>query len=403
MKKKVLPVVLIIMLMACLFASPVFARYTDEITIMLVQEKLNSENYECGNPDGIMGNNTSQAIFNYQKDHGLTANGMITEELIESLELKELLEDSTAEAAPSDASEDDSEAAAEEPSQETVEESLQDSAKNTDANAEQKSDGTYNLLIIGSDRRSSGWYGNSDVIVLTTINPKAETIFMVSFMRDLYADIPGYGIHKINYSYAAAGPEKLEETLTSNFGVHIDNYVAVDWSSTAQIIDMFGGVDIEVKDYEINNTNTCIQGVCDNLGLSAYDYYIYSPGMQHLRGVQAVGYSRVRYAGNNDYERTQRQRSVLSSLLKNAASGDKSDLMKNAVEILKLTDNDLSMADIVKLAGMYFSAKDYALVTDRVPYDDLYYSQNEMLVPSQPATNERLLGEIYADGKADGF
>jgi anionic cell wall polymer biosynthesis LytR-Cps2A-Psr (LCP) family protein len=117
--------------------------------------------------------------------------------------------------------------------------------------------------------------------------------------------------------------------------------------------------------------------------------------------VQAVAYSRIRYVGNNDYERTQRQRSVLSSLINTVSSGDKTELMKNAVEILKLTDHDLSMTDIVKLAGMYFSARDYTLIKDRVPYDDLYYSQNEMLVPSQPATNERLLGEIYATEKAD--
>ena len=373
MKKIFLPIVFLIM--TIFFTSSFSARYTDEVTIMLVQDKLNSENYECGTPDGIMGNNTSQAIFNYQKDHGLTANGMVTEELIEELGLKDLLEEDT--------TEDTSE------------------APQTEAADATESNGTYNLLIIGSDRRSSGWYGNSDVIVLMTINPKAEAIFMVSFMRDLYADIPGYGVHKINYSYAAAGPEKLEETLISNFGVHIDNYVAVDWSSTAQIIDMFGGVDIEIKDYEINNLNGLISDVCVNLGLDAYNYYLYSSGMQHLNGVQAVAYSRIRYVGNNDYERTQRQRSVLSSLINTVSSGDKTELMKNAVEILKLTDHDLSMTDIVKLAGMYFSARDYTLITDRVPYDDLYYSQNEMLVPSQPATNERLLGEIYATEKAD--
>ena len=80
MKKIFLPIVFL--LMTIFFTSSFSARYTDEVTIMLVQEKLNSENYECGTPDGIMGNNTSQAIFNYQKDHGLTANGMVTEELI---------------------------------------------------------------------------------------------------------------------------------------------------------------------------------------------------------------------------------------------------------------------------------------------------------------------------------
>lgn len=396
MKKLLLPFIFLIMI--TLFPIPSFARYTDDVTIMLVQEKLNSENYDCGTPDGIMGYNTSQAIFNYQKDHGLTANGLVTEELIEALELKNLLDDDTD--APAQAEEADLDEGANS-DEDVYGNGTEDITESVIADESDISDATYNLLIIGSDRRSSGWYGNSDVIVLMTINPKAEAIFMVSFMRDLYADIPGYGVQKINYSYAAAGPEKLEETLISNFGVHIDNYVAVDWSSTAQIINMFGGVDIEIKDYEINSLNGLISDVCANLGFDAYNYYVYSSGMQHLNGVQAVAYSRIRYVGNNDYERTQRQRSVLSSLINTVAFGDKAELMKNAVEILKLADHDLSMTDIVKLAGMYFSAKDYTLVTDRVPYDDLYYSQNEMLVPSQPATNERLLGEIYTTEKAD--
>lgn len=255
-------------------------------------------------------------------------------------------------------------------------------------------DGTYNLLIVGSDRRDGSWNGNSDSIILVTINHNVNKIFMVSFMRDLQADIPGYGVHKINYSYAGGGAQKLIDTLTSNFGVRIDNYVAVDWEAMVDIVDAFGGVDLEIYDYEVNATNGMIDYYCGLHGLSSYEHYV-STGWQHLDGIAALNYSRVRFVGNNDYERTERQRKVLTNLLENLDISDTDALLKLAQALLTEVDHDLTLSDLLTLTGEAAEIQNFELVTDRIPYDGLYSSNNGMLVPVQPDTNERLQAEIY--------
>ena len=254
----------------------------------------------------------------------------------------------------------------------------------------------YSLLVIGSDRREAGWYGNSDVMILVTVNHSTRKIYIVSFMRDLQADIPGYGVAKLNEAYAAGGPSKLVETLESNFGVRIDNYAAVDWKTTAAIIDLFGGVDLEIQDYEIDMTNDYTYDTCTAIGADPSLYHIDSSGWQHLAGPQAVGYSRVRFVGNNDYERTDRHRRILTGLLRSLDFTDIPAILLDINTILDLIDHDLSAAEIISLAPTCLRARSYELVTDRVPFDDMFWSENEMLIPVQPDTNERLWTEIYA-------
>ena len=258
---------------------------------------------------------------------------------------------------------------------------------------------TYNLLIIGSDRRDSSWNGNSDTIILVTFNHDMQKLFMVSFMRDLKADIPGNGTHKINYAYAVGGAQTLVETVKSNFGVKIDNYVAVDWEDMIDVVDALGGVDLEVRDYEVSQTNGYIDYYCGLHGMDPSVHYVAGSGMQHMDGVCALAYSRIRFVGNNDYERTERQRRILTALLENSNFDDPEALMKLTETLLQEMDHDLTPLDLLALVPLYQDAKKYELVTDRIPFDGMYYSQSEMLVPEQPATNERLNEELYGSGQ----
>ena len=259
-----------------------------------------------------------------------------------------------------------------------------------------KLSGTWNILLIGSDRRSATWNGNSDTMILVTINHDVHKIFMVSFMRDLYADIPGYGVQKLNNAYAAGGSDLLRQTLESNFGVTVDNYLAADFVQVEEVLDLFGGVDVDVTDAEASVANDYISVLCMEQNLNAWDYYITGRGMCHLNGVQALGYMRNRFVGNNDYERTQRQREVLQSVMNNLKNNEIGDLVKKAKDTLDIVEDDLSAIDMIRLTAELGAARNYELITDRIPYDDLYYNQGEMLVPQQPATNERLLSAIYA-------
>ncbi|MCD7814920.1 MAG: LCP family protein [Lachnospiraceae bacterium] len=249
-------------------------------------------------------------------------------------------------------------------------------------------DGIYSILLIGSDRRDDSWNGNSDVMIVVTVNSNTKKIIMTSYMRDLYADIPGYGVHKLNYAYAAGGADKLIETLEDNYEIEIDNYAAVDFDGMAEIIDLIGGVDIEVTDDEVSVLN-------NYLSTEDKEYALEGGGSYHLNGAQAVAYMRIRYVGNADYQRTQRQRDVLTEIFAQAQEMSAAQLTELAQEVLELVDHDISALDMISLLGSLSGLTEYELVENRIPYDGLFTSQNEMLVPDFAATIEKLHEVLY--------
>lgn len=243
---------------------------------------------------------------------------------------------------------------------------------------------SYNLLMIGTDHRNDSWNGNSDVMILTTIDTETEQITMTSFMRDLYADIPGHGVHKLNYAFAVGGSEKLEETLENNYRIQIDNCAVVDFEAMAEIIDILGGVDIEILDSECETLNMYLSS------MNVPEYSIYQGGAYHLNGLQAVAYMRIRYVGNNDYQRTQRQRDVLKGVFAAVHDLDAKDMAALAEEVLPQIEHNISALQMLQLMAALPDIAGYKLEESRIPYDDLFYSQNELLVPDFEATIERL-------------
>ena len=237
--------------------------------------------------------------------------------------------------------------------------------------------GNYSILLIGSDRRDGSWNGNSDTMILITINHDMRKIFMVSFMRDLYADIPGTGVRKLNSAYAIGGAKLLIETLGANYGVRVDNYVASDFDTTARIIDSLGGVDLELT-----------QAEADIVGTQA--------GPVHLNGAQAVAYSRIRYVGNADFERTERQRRILSYLYNHLDKSDAGAVLGLAENILGMLDHNLTTVSLMQLALMIPAVSGYELVQERVPFDGTFTISNEILIPNDLSeTRNRLTAMIY--------
>lgn len=353
MKKvfRMITVSFVLSVFICLGAMAVYA--ADAGTVRDVQQALNDAGYNCGTVDGIIGPKTSGAISKYQTDQGLNVDGMVSDALIESLGI-----------------------------------SASEAAGKADKDI-------YGLLIIGSDRRDKTWNGNADAIILATINRKTQKIIFTSFCRDTYAEIPGYGARKINHAYAVGGGELLSQTIRNNFGLQVDNFVAGDWPMAAAAIDLFGGVEIDVKDYELSQLKSCISGVCRMIGVNAADYQVTAAGLQHLNGAQAVAYSRIRKAGNGDYERTERQRRVLTYLLEHLSLADLAAVTQRLDDTLADLSHNFSAANAVALAAQYAAVKNYEIVSTRIPYDGMHYTSNEMLVPSQPETNEKLKAEIY--------
>lgn len=222
-----------------------------------------------------------------------------------------------------------------------------------------------NVALFGIDTRSlKSFEGNSDSIMILSLNTITKKVKIVSVMRDTFTPITYNGktrYGKINSAYAKGGPELAIKTLNTIFGLDISEYATVNFFGMVDIIDAVGGVEAELTQSEVTrNTrikalNFCIKELCSKLKLKAEDYYIYEPGVHKLNGVQAVAYSRIRYVANiwgtnNDYGRTDRQRYVMEQLFNKALTIDKSQYVKLAKSLIPCTETSLSYKEIMGLA-----------------------------------------------------
>ena len=252
----------------------------------------------------------------------------------------------------------------------------------------------YNILLIGVDRRDSSWNGNSDTMMLVSVNRSSKKVTIMSFMRDLYADIEGYGVRKLNAACAVGGPSLLVSTLKSNYGIDINNYACADFNTMIDLVDALGGVEITLSDAEAESANGSIREMANLRGEDPDSHYL-SGGTHNCDGLQTVAYARIRHIGNNDYERTERQREVISQLVRKISSYSAEDLASFMNTALSIIRNDLTNTDILSLAAWAPEILTYERTESRIPYDGLYYSQDEILVPTQPDTNNRIHEELY--------
>ena len=188
-----------------------------------------------------------------------------------------------------------------------------------------------NILLIGNDSRGDD-RGRSDSMILLSINSNTNKINLVSLMRDTYVDIPGYGYDRLNASYSYGGPELLMDTIEENFYIDVDDYVSINFTSFAGIVDAVGGVEVEVNEDEAEAINVLLdspEGV-SLFGEPKESDYLNGAGKYKLNGKQALSYSRLRKVGNADFERTERQRTVLTGIMKNMGVGSLFSLMGEA-------------------------------------------------------------------------
>ncbi len=267
------------------------------------------------------------------------------------------------------------------------------------------SEDVYNILLIGSDTRESGAVGRSDAMILVSINQKTETIYLTSFLRDCYVHIPDYGNTRLNHAFAYGGPALLEETLEENFKVHVDRYVAVDFYSFMDVIDILGGVWINVTEEEQEITNDYIWSMNNLMGEEWSEDYLWSSGWQLLNGKQALCYARNRYTGN-DYERTQRQRTIINQIINGAMEASPSTLVSLAQVILPQITTDLEKSEILSYAANIGAYLDYDVVSQQIPAADTYSSAMidgmSVIRLDLDENIEYLQGTIYA-GTEYGF
>lgn len=193
-------------------------------------------------------------------------------------------------------------------------------------------DGITNILLAGVDGNNLDKGNRSDSMMVLTIDEKNNDIRITSLARDTYVEIPGYGEEKLTHAYAYGGPALLLQTIGKNFGLKIDKYAVVSFSSFEKIIDALGGVEIDVLPKEVSY----IPGVD-------------SAGKQTLNGAEALAYSRIRYA-DDAYQRDNRQRTVMQAAY-NKLSSNPGDLMEIGNTILGYTKTNIPPMEIFKLAN----------------------------------------------------
>lgn len=235
------------------------------------------------------------------------------------------------------------------------------------------SEDVYNILLIGSDTRESGEVGRSDAMILVSINQKTQTIYLTSFLRDCYVSIPGYGNTKLNHAFAYGGPDLLEKTLEQNFKVHVDRYVAVDFFSFMDVIDILGGVYINVSEEEQKVTNNYIWSMNKLMGEEWSNDYLWSSGWQKLNGKQALCYARNRYTGN-DYERTARQRTIINQIIDGAMQASPATLVDLAQVILPQVTTDMTKSEILGYAANVAAYLGYDVQQQQIPASGTYSS-----------------------------
>ena len=256
-----------------------------------------------------------------------------------------------------------------------------------------------NILLIGYDSRDADSRGRSDTNILISINQETKEITMTSIMRDCYVSIPGYGNNRINAAYAYGGGTLLSETVEKNFQIRVDNFVAVNFYAFMDIIDMIDGIVIEVSDEEAGVMNRYIRELNRLEGSEEVKDQLDKGGTLHLNGKQTLAYTRVRYVGNADFERTERQRTVLEKVFEKAKQMNLLELNDLLNRLLPEVSTDMSEKEVLFLLLKGPGYLQYDLKSLRIPadgtYESLHINGMEVLGVDLAENRKLLEEEIY--------
>lgn len=217
-----------------------------------------------------------------------------------------------------------------------------------------------NVLLIGSDSMSVGDGGRSDSMILLSLDARHKKIKLTSLMRDLWVTIPGYGEDRLNASYAFGGPQLTIETIARNFGILVDRYAVVDFEGFLKIIDILGGVDLELTADECAYINKYSQD----------KHTLRGSGIKHLTGLQALHYSRDRNSIGSDYDRTSRQRNLLKALVGQMKSANIAQITEALAQIGPLVTTNFKTNEVSRMATHAMTYLKYPVEEFRLPTDD---------------------------------
>ena len=240
-----------------------------------------------------------------------------------------------------------------------------------------KPDGQVNIILLGSDARPDEGGFRTDIIVWVSLNPKDKYVSAVSFPRDLYVNIPGYGENRINVAFPRGGFDLLADTFEENFGVRPDHYLMVDFNGFKSVINNLGGITVQTQR---GLSDTCAKWI------NSSGYCSVGPGPVHMNGELALWYARSRYS-TNDIDRARRAQEVIEAIFNRLMSFDvilKAPDLYNAY--ISYVDTDIKLSDVLgllPLANEIYKNDDirsYVIGYDHA-YDWVTWQGAQVLVP----------------------
>ena len=271
---------------------------------------------------------------------------------------------------------------------------------NIDAKTQELLDGYTNIALFGIDNRSTGKYesGNSDCIMIASINNDTKEVRLISVYRDSFLAVDDDDdLRKLNAAYAKGGPTGAVAALNKNLDLDIKEYVAVDFNAVMEVVDALGGIELDISSKEAETMKIYINEMNEVMGTNGTA--VSGPGLQTVNGIQALAYCRDRYSGGDDYGRTERQRTVISKIVEKAKAASLPTFNKVIDQLFPDISTSLSSSEILGLAA---GIKDYELAdTQGWPFqlttERMGGKLGDVVVPTDLETNVNLLHQYLFD------
>lgn len=258
------------------------------------------------------------------------------------------------------------------------------------------------FLLLGVDQRcDETGPTHTDSIMLATLDPVTKSASVLSVPRDLWVEIPGFGVDRINqayyfgqvYEYPGGGQALARETIAATLGVHIDYYLAIDFEAFTTIVDLIGGIEIDVPETidDPDYPDNCY----------GYDPFHIEPGIQQLDGAMALKYARTRATFGGDVDRAGRQQAVMQAAFDKVLQLDMiPQLIREAPQIWQtLQENvrtNLSLDEIIQLGLLVKDVQIQMAVIDyRYVYNETTPDGRQVLVPNREEIR-KLRDQLFA-------
>lgn len=233
-----------------------------------------------------------------------------------------------------------------------LDESIEDAIKDPVDPPEEEREAISHILVIGMDVTGVDKRARSDVMIVVSVNENTGRIVLTSLLRDVYLSIPDYPNNRLNAAFALGGVGLLQNTLKANFGIEIDRYVAIDFSAFTAIIDTLGGIDL-----------TLTEDDCKNV----FPGQNKQPGVYRLDGQHALTYARWR-KGASDFERTERQRTLMTTVINRMLGMSISELTDVMETTFPMVRTDLTEWDCLSILMNAGDLTDYEIDNQRIPF-----------------------------------